>query len=411
MGENDFGGEGMRLEWKKWKKKARKLLQRPGAKWVLAAAGGVLLAVIALIVLSSLRVEKPITEGNTTTVTLVAGGDLVVSDKTIAAGGEEYDYGSVFLDVARVFAEADAAVLNFEGNFCGEPYGSALCSAPRQLARQLKEMGVDFLQIANSCTIRNGINGLQDTLEAISEAEMVALGAYASNTEAAKQQGFYLCSVKGVKIAFVAFTKGMDGMRLPAGYEKCVNLLYSDYDSTYKKINTEGITSVLQAAKNAEPDVIIALVHWGSEESTTVSKSQQKIARLLLQNGVDAIIGSHPHQLQSVVYDESAHTLVAYSLGDFFGDCAGGGNQYSVLLQLEITKNWDSGKAAVTGWDYTPIYTLTDSRDRESTRVVRIAPALQAYEDGSVLAVGSTAYENMRAALAQIEKKLFATVE
>lgn len=411
MGANDFGGEAMRLNWKKWIKKARKLLRHPKAKWVLIAAGGVMLALIATIVISSLRVEPPITEGNTTTVTLVAGGDLVVSDKTVGAGGENYDYSGVFVDVARVFAEADASVLNFEGNFCGAPYGSALCSAPQQLARQLKEMGVDFLQIANSRTIRNGINGLQSTLETISEAEMVALGAYASNSEAAKQQGYYLCSVKGVKIAFVAFTKGMDGMSLPAGYEKCVNLLYSDYDSTYKKINTEGITSVLQAAKKAEPDIIIALVHWGSEESSTVSKSQQKIARLLLQNGVDAIIGSHPHQLQSVVYDESAHTLVAYSLGDFFGDCANGGNRYSVLLQLEITKNWDSGKAAVTGWDYTPIYTLSDSGEENAMRVVRIAPALQAYEDGSAFAVDRTAYENMTAALAQIEKKLFAAVE
>ncbi len=397
----------MTLDWKPFKQKISHLVHHPKAKWVLwgSAAGLLVLSLVLILVLSGGEDKKPITEGNTSTITLVAAGDLNITDNTVASGGEDHDYTAVFLDVAEIFARANASMLNLEGNLCGEPYGDSR-SAPQKLAQHLANMGVDLIQVANSCTIQNGLIGLSQTLEGIRSAGMEPLGAYASNSEAAKQQGFILRSINGIKVAFVAFTKGMDGMALPAGSEKCVNLLYTDYTSTYKKIDTDGITRVLEAVAQAQPDITIALLHWGSEENTTVSSTQTKIAKLMLQNGVDAIIGTHSHQVQSINYDAENGTLVAYSLGDFYGDATTAGNQYSLLLQLQITKNWDTGEAAITGWDYTPIYTLTQSRDEETMRVVQIKPALEAYENETLSAVGRKAYENMKSALAQIEKKI-----
>ncbi len=395
----------MPTDWKEIKQKILQLLHHPRTKWILSGCGAVLLIVVIIIaVVTIVRNNRPdVTEGNTSTITLVAGGDLNITEKTVASGGEDYDYTAPFLDVAQIFAQADCSVLNLEGNFCGKPYGIN-GSAPESLAKQLAEMGVDFLQTANSCTIKNGLTGLSKTLDAIRDAEMEPLGSYTSTPSTS--QRFVLRSINGVKVAFVAFTKGLDGMTLPSGSEKCVNLLYTDYSSTYKRIDTDGITAVLQAIENAKPDVTIALVHWGSEENTTVSSSQKKVVNLLLQNGVDAIIGTHSHQLQSINYDEENLTLVAYSLGDFYGDCANAGNQYSILLQLQITKNWDTGEAAVTGWDYVPIYTLTPSRDKEEMRVVQIRPALEAYENDSLSKISQTAYQNMTSALAQIEKRI-----
>lgn len=398
----------MAIHWKKIKRKLRKLWHHPKARWILVGVGTAAAAVLILGLVSGGNDPDsiPITQGNTSTITLVAGGDLNITDQTVAAGGEEQDFTSVFLDVAQIFAQADGAMLNFEGNLCGEPYGSVTCSAPQTLARQLAEMGVDFLQVANSCTLKNGLLGLESTLNAIRLAGMEPLGAYASNAEFSQQQGYTLRSIGGIKVAFVAFTKGMDGMGLPTGSEKCVNLLYTDYTTTYKKVNTAGITSILQAVAQAQPDITIALVHWGSENNTTISPTQEKIAKLMLQNGVDAIIGTHPHQLQRIDYDDQANTLVAYSLGDFFGDGTAAGNQYSILLQLQITKNWDTGAAAITGWDYIPIYTLTEAREGEKMRVLQIEPAISAYENNHISKVSKTAYENMRSALAQIEKKI-----
>lgn len=392
------------MDWKELKKKVWQLLRHPKAKWVYLFCGGAaLVAVIVTVVVLLCRGQTPdISDGNTSTITLVAGGDLNITEKTVAAGGEKYDYTAAFLDVAEVFAAADGSVLNLEGNFCGTPYGTN-GSAPQKLAQHLADMGVDFLQVANSYTIRNGLMGLSQTLDSIRSVGMEPLGAYASNADAAAGQGFTLRSISGVKVAFVAFTKGMDGMALPAGSENCVNLLYTDYATTYKKVNTDGITRVLEAVQQAQPDITIALLHWGSENSSTISSSQKKIANLMLQNGVDAIIGTHSHQVQSIVYDQQAKTLVAYSLGDFFGDGTTAGNRYSLLLQLQITKNWDTGETAITGWDYTPIYTLTEN---EVSKVMQIRPALEAYENDSIFKVSDSVYNSMKSALAQIEKKI-----
>ncbi len=393
---------------KKLKKLFRRFLRHPWAKWAALGGGGTALAAVALVLLlSGGESEKPPlgASGNCTTITLVAGGDLNVTDKTVAAGATAngYDYTDVFLDVAQIFAEADAAVLNLEGNLGITPYGSATASAPPALAQTLAACGVDFLQAANSCAVNNGLLGLSTTLNAIRSSGMEPLGAYESNAQAAAQQGFVLRNIGGVRVALVAFTKGMDGMGLPSGSEKCVNLLYTDYTSTYKKINTQGITKILEAAQAAKPDITIALLHWGSEGSSTVSPTQKKIVKLMQSLGVDAIIGTHSHQVQSVVYDEENRTLVAYGLGDFFGDGTISGSQYSILLELQITKDLDTGEAGITGWDYTPLYTVSSD---EEMKVLRIDQAIALYENHHISAVSGEIYEKMKSALEQIQKRL-----
>ena len=377
-------------------------------------AGAVLIGVAALLLLTGGQAEKPPlgSGGNVQTITLVAGGDLNVTDNTIASGktGETYDYTRVFLDVAEIFARADAAFLNLEGNF-SETNDTGSTSAPLALAQTLSACGVDFLQTANSRSVSNGILGLRQTLSTIRSCGMEPLGTYENNGDFSRQQGFILRTIGGIRVAFVAFTKGMDGMGLPEGSEKCVNLLYTDYTTTYKKINTQGITDILEAVEKAKPDITIALLHWGSEGNTSVSPSQKKIAKLMLSLGVDAIIGTHSHQVQSVVYDEENRSLIAYSLGDFYGDGTTSGSYYSILLQMQITKDLDTGETAITGWDYVPIYTLTPHRDEQDMKVVRMDLAMKLYENAHISSVSSTTYENMKSALAQIEKRINAPVE
>ena len=93
------------------------------------------------------------TEAPFTVIHLAVGGDVNVTDKTVAAGGKTYDFTSTFMDVAHILAEADLAALNFEGNLVGTPYGSATASAPQQLLEALDSAGVDLIQLANSYSI------------------------------------------------------------------------------------------------------------------------------------------------------------------------------------------------------------------------------------------------------------------
>ncbi len=339
-----------------------------------------------------------------TVVHLAFGGDLNITDDVVAAAGSDGSFQEAFLDVVHLLSNADLAALNLEGTFSGGPYGSDSKSAPANLAIALKKAGVDMLQLANSCAIRGGIGGLVSTIDTVKYAGLEPLGAYRNKEEAETNQGFTMMEVKGVNIAFVAFTKGLDGMTLPAGSEGCVNLLYKDYDSTYQKVDEDGIAKIMEKVNAAKPDLVVAMLHWGSEFNDTISDSQEKICKLLQEKGADVLIGTHPHYVQKMVFDKEKGTFVAYSLGDFFGDATRAGSEYSVILDLEVTKNNETGETKVTGFDYTPIFTVR--QEFRCLRVMRIKETMAAYENQYMDAVPESVYNAMAYALKRIEARI-----
>lgn len=397
----------------------RKMLIRAGI------AGGVLAVVIFVIFLVSNGAKKtsdPTQPEQTTPSTgapqettqppaaedtvihLAAVGDLNITDQTVAAGGEELDYTNTFLDVAHLLADADLSVVNLEGNLVGAPYGSTYKSAPKTMMDALNTAGVDLIQLANSYSIKNGISGLSNTIDAVRSSGMEPVGVFADQEAYQESGGFTLCNVQGIRIAFVAFTKGMDGMTLPSGSENCVNVLYEDYDGQYRDVNTLKIDTVMDAVNRQKPDLVVALVHWGSEYNDSISASQEQICKQLQRRGVDAVIGTHSHYVQKMTYDESTGFFVAYSLGDFLG----GGREnalFSVVLDLEITKSAETDETKITGYSYTPIYTVADE---EAMRVVRIHETIAAYEGGYISRVTEATYNAMKQALTKLEKQITA---
>ena len=340
----------------------------------------------------------------TTVIHLAAAGDLNVTDTVVASGGGSYDYTQAFLDVSHLLADADITALNFEGTLYGEPYGTSSSSAPQTLMNALSASGVDLLQLANSYSINQGLSGLISTIQGVKDAGIEPLGVYASSAEAKAAKGYTIRHIQGVKIAFVAFTKGMDGLALPANAENCVNVLYTDYASTYQEVDTEGITAVLKAVEKEKPDLTVAMLHWGSEFNDTISASQDEICSLMQENGVDAILGTHSHYVQKMIYDPEAGTFVAYSLGDFCGDAARSGSEYSVILDLEITKDNTTGETKITDYSYTPIFTAVE--EGRPMRVLRINEAIAAYEAGYLDRVSQANYEAMKYALGRIESRI-----
>ena len=340
-------------------------------------------------------------------ITVVAGGDVNVTDQVVAAGMKDgrFDFSAMFMDIAPVFAGADVGIINLEGNLVGAPYGAESGSAPQELMEALERAGVDFVQVANSYALKNGILGLNTTIDRIRQAGMEPLGAFESQQAYEQSQGFTLKEINGIRVAFVAFTKGMGGLSLPSGSEDRVNLLYKDYATTYKQIDEAGIRATLQAVQAQQPDVTIALLHWGSEHKSIISENQKKIKNLLLEAGVDAIIGTHSHYVQKVEYDAQAGTVVAYSLGDLVGDATATDTNYSILLQLQITKDHATGETKITACSYESVYTLTPGRDGEAIRLVRLDPAMAMYENNHVNKVSAKAYESMKSAKSKILSK------
>ena len=352
---------------------------------------------------------SPLNANPITTIHIKAAGDLNVTDSVITSGlsASGYDFTRAFKDVAAILADADLTLMNMEGNFCGEPYGSVSTSAPPELLRDLRGAGVDMLQVANSCIINNGMIGMTSTLNAIRSAGIEPVGAYANASELRQGKGYTIAEIQGIKVAFVAFTKGLGGRGMPAGNEDLVNLLYEDYATTYNKEDKDRITRILKNVEAEKPDITIALLHWGSEYNDDISSSQEYLVSLMKKSGVDVILGTHSHTLQPIDHDPLKGTLVAYSLGDFYGDAKRGATNYSIILDLEITKDADAGTTKVTDYSYTPIYTVTESETPDGfRRVVRIEKSVEAYTENYLDKVTTSCKESMVYALKRIGERL-----
>lgn len=411
-----------RREELKRKRERQRLLQR--RILMIGAAAAVILGLCALVVAlvrhtaTPEPTEAPIPETSApietqptepqTVIDIAFAGDLNVTQKTVAAGLSDgaYDYKKVFMDVMPLLAGADTAVLNLEGSLCGGPFGTD-GRAPQELAQALSAAGVDLVQMANSCAVDNGLVGLQETLAALRSEGMEPVGAWGSNEEFERSHGFTLRSIHGIKVAFVAFTKGVGNLGLPEGSEDCVNLLYTDYTSTYQEVDTEGITEILRAVELEKPDLTVALLHWGSEYNNQISDTQRQIVELMQEEGVDAIIGTHSHYVQPVEFDKEKGTVVAWSLGDFFGDAEKSGTNYSLVLNLQITRDNNTGKTRISGLDYAPIYTVTTETDEAATmRILRIREAIAAYEADGVDKVSAEIYAAMVSALQKVAARV-----
>lgn len=335
-----------------------------------------------------------------TVVHFLAGGDINITDKVVSAGETEtgYDYTDLFLDISGVLSGNGLTAVNLEGNIYGNKYGTESASAPPQLMTALRNSGVDLVQTANSFTNHNGILGLRSTLDAVRAAGMEPVGSFADQAEFDRTRGFIIREVDGIKIAIVAFTKGMNGLGLPE--DGWVNLLYTD-TATYQNVDVDGIQQVLKNISYEKPDVTIALLHWGNALFDTINKTQDTIRELMFEGGVDAIIGTHSEYVQKITKDDQGR-IVAYSLGTLVGDNA----TYSILLDLEITKDGDTGKVSITNYDYVPVYYVDERETGGTVRVLRIREAITAYENRFVGRVSQATYEAMKRALERIDARV-----
>ena len=312
-------------------------------------------------------------------INIAAVGDIMCYQDQMDAALQEdgsYDFTAAFAAVSGYTIAADLTVGNLELNFCGEPYsGKPDFRAPDALAETLAAIGFDVLQTANTYSIQNGLAGLRYTIQELNNVGISHVGTYAVEEDKATNDGVLLKNVSGIKIAFISYTKGLNGLRLPDGSEYAVDLFYSDYDTDFSELDTDAVLKSVEAAKALEPDIIIAMLHWGNEGDSTITDVQEDLTNLLFDNGVDAILGTHSHMVsrletRTVNYDGKEKTcFVAYSLGNFYSSMSENyavGCRKSIVLNLEFTKNGETGETALSGISYTPIYFVDSGEDAET---------------------------------------------
>ena len=298
-------------------------------------------------------------EPTDTTFTMAAIGDIMCHNTQYNDAYNKdtgaYDFSYVFDDISLYTKTADICVGNLETTFAGEDVGYSgypTFNTPDSLAYELKDIGVDVLSTAGNHALDKGFNGLSRTIDVLNDADIAHTGTYKTEEE---QNTILTKYVKGIKIAFVNFTYGTNGIKIPSGKEFCVNLIDNDL-----------ITKQLDLAKSQNPDIIVACMHWGNEYKTTPNDTQKELSTFLFQNGVDIILGTHPHVLepmekQTVTLEDGTTKdgFVIYSLGNFISGQTAENTKTSIILNLTITKHTD-GKITIDKAEYKPIYMYTD---------------------------------------------------
>ena len=102
--------------------------------------------------------------------------------------------------------------------------------------------------------------------------------------------------------------------------------------------NRPGLNAAIAGARS-HANFVVCLVHWGVENSENITDEQRELARWLIDHGVDLVVGSHPHCVQSLDFYHGCP--IAYSLGNLVFDGAPTVKSWNrgALLQIGLDEN------------------------------------------------------------------------
>ena len=334
-------------------------------------------------------------------ITFSVIGDIMCHNTQFkdAYSNGSYDFSYVFSDIEPFIKNANISIGNLETTFAGKtkPYqGYPNFNTPEALAKDLYELGLDVITTSNNHSLDTGYSGLESTLNFLDEANLSHVGTARSIEE---QNEILIKEVNGLKIAFLSYTYGTNGIPIPKGKEYCINLIDKDL-----------ILSHLENAKKQHPDLICVSMHWGNEYELTPNKSQNELADFLFENGVDIIFGNHPHVLQPLECKTielpdgtSKNVFVIYSLGNFMSGQTQENTRSSIILNLKITKSGTTGLFSIDEIIYTPIYTYTSPKYK-NYKVLDIQKAIYNYENKVDNSLTQIEYNMLKNELDRINK-------
>ncbi len=223
-----------------------------------------------------------------------------------------FDYSPCFAHVKDEVSAADFAIANLEVPLAGKPYSGYPCfSAPDEYARGIRDAGFDILLTTNNHAVDRGRRGAERTLHVLDSLGLAHFGTYRDSVDRSRSYPL-LIEKNHIRIALLGYTYDTNG--LPVTPPLVVNL-----------IDREQIRADIQAAKAMDVDVIIACMHWGMEYRTLPEPAERDLADWMLAQGVDHIVGTHPHVVQPIEVrvnpsDTTSRHVVVYSLGNYLSN-------------------------------------------------------------------------------------------
>lgn len=291
---------------------------------------------------------------------IVMVGDMLMHTRVVDSGLKEdgtYNFDHLFVNVKQFIQEADISIVNQETIMGGEEIGYSgypRFNSPYELADAEVNAGFNVILHATNHTTDKGKEAVLNCMEYwdTNYPDIAYLGI--NKTQEEQDNNIYVFEQNGIKVAILNYTYTLNGNRMPSDMPYLVNLMT-------KGVSEEKIIADIKKAEEIA-DFTIVCPHWGTEYSLTVSSTQKYWTQIFLENGVDLVMGAHPHVIEPIewVTDEEGHKmLVYYSLGNYVngtsstnGDLAQ--RMVGGIADVTIGRN-ESGEVEILANDVVPI--------------------------------------------------------
>ena len=221
-----------------------------------------------------------------------------------------YDFNPIFKTIKPLIEKADLAIVNQETILGGKELkvtGYPTFNGPYELGDALVNAGFDVVLHSNNHALDRGKQGIYNCLNFWKKYPKIK--TVGINTSEAQKKKLCIYEKNGIKVAILNYTYGTNGIPLPKDMPYAVNYLN-------KK---EVISDIKRAEKEA--DFTIVCPHWGTEYLRGISDYQKAWSQIFAENGVDLVLGCHPHVIEPIRYVTDKKTghkmLVYYSVGNF----------------------------------------------------------------------------------------------
>jgi poly-gamma-glutamate synthesis protein (capsule biosynthesis protein) len=291
---------------------------------------------------------------NPVTLTVEVNGDLLIHspvwEKALEYGHGHYDFSPMLREIAPYIKRADLAICHIETPMTPRaPMGYPVFNTPAALASAIAQAGWRVCDTASNHSVDQGQYGIDQTGLALDRAGIRHTGSFASQAAAKRT---LIVKVKGVRVAFLAYTEMTNGISLPHPWS----------------VNLASVSAVRRAARLARrrgAQVVIVNFHWGDEFVSQPSAFQLNTASALAKDpDITAIVGQHVHVVQPIARVHGK--LVVFGEGQLLSNesaaCCPVRTEDGMLVFLHIVVRGDRSRVAsityMPTWDRHPDYTV-----------------------------------------------------
>lgn len=247
-------------------------------------------------------------------ISLIMVGDMLLHtpvEKSALQEDGTYNFDALFTHTAEEILKADLALVNQEVIIGGEELGISgypAFNAPYAVGDALVKAGFDVVCHGTNHALDKRKNGLMNCLDFWNTIypEIEVLGIHDTREDS---EELYIYEKDGIRVAILNYTYSTNGVAMPEDMPFAVDML-----------EKEKVVADIQRAEELA-DFTIVCPHWGTEYLLEISSSQKKWTQIFLENGVDLVLGTHPHVIEPIEWVEDEETgrkmLVYYSLGNY----------------------------------------------------------------------------------------------